>query len=154
MTCKDKTNLAHLHITQIISSCLSGRLKFRLSWPISTHMHASVPHPFSSQALCSIHLSFFSSGWNIVCFQRQSTFSLCSDWLILRQVEGHVQRSWPPGECHVWGLLSGSICVIFIFFVETCRCKNSLGFMPRLKHFVGMFMSLCDFLNFFCEMGA
>lgn len=85
MICKDKTNLPHLHITQIISSCLSGRLKFRLSWPISIHMHASVPHPFSSKSLCSIHLSFFSSWWDIVCFQRQSTFSQCSDWLILRQ---------------------------------------------------------------------
>ncbi len=152
MTCKDETNLAHLHITQIISSCLSGRLKFRLSWPISTHMHASVPHPFSSQALCSIHLSFFSSGWNIVCFQRQSPFSQCPDWLILRQ-RSKVMFRGPD--------LQGNACVGVVIrihlrdlnvFVEMCRCKNSWGFMSRLKHFVGMFMSLCDLLNFFCEM--
>lgn len=137
MICKDKTNLAHLHITQIISSCLSGRLKFRLSWLISIHMHALVPHPFSSQSLCSIHLSFFSSGWDIVCFQRQSTFSQCSDWLILRQRSKVMFR----GPDLKWNACVGVVIRIHLReFFETCRCKNSWGFMSRLKHFVGMYV--------------
>lgn len=114
-------------------------------------MHASIPHPFSSWSLYSIHPSFFSSGWDIVCFHRQSTFSQCSDWLILRQ-RSKVMFRGPDLQWNVCvGVVIRALSRIHLrifFFVETCRCKNSWGFMSRLKH-VGMFMPFPDLLNFF-----
>ncbi len=119
MTCKDKTNLAHLHITQIISSCLSGRLKFRLIWPISTHACFSSSSFLLSGSL--LHSSVFLFFRVEYCMFSEAVDFFTVPWLTdpKTEVEGHVQRSWPPGECLCGGCYQDPFAW-FLFFLLRC----------------------------------